>query len=303
MGRITVKNNVFYFSDENGERVLLDCNDFLANRSRVPLHSLQGGVTIPGILLDLVRRQDVYPMEYLLADVLLVPYLMRDPLPVKALEIGCMDGMMSYHIATLLGKFHRESLLCCVCDRIGNESGNCWVDRAAAVEEPPRLSLLVTDYDDTQLRDKNFDIVVINGFADFDRPQEMIKEARRLLKGGGMMLSYSGCHTPLHESLRSEFPEREEYILDSQSGVMILHDRENMRMRRDGGHCAQIAGECMAKAEQVLENGAEKEEIRALARELDRLADSAIAGGEPELKLRLLRKKEQLLERLYETSE
>ena len=84
---------------------------------------------------------------------------------------------------------------------------------------------------------------------------------------------------------------------------MILHDRENMRMRRDGGHCAQIAGECMAKAEQVLENGAEKEEIRALARELDRLADSAIAGGEPELKLRLLRKKEQLLERLYETSE
>ena len=303
MGRIAIKNNIFYFCEEGGERVLLDCNDFLSNRSRVPLHSLQGSVTIPGILLDLIRQQEEYLMEYLLVDVLMVPYLMRSPLPVKVLEIGCMNGMMSYHIATLLGKFHRESKLCCVCDAIGNESGNDWVDRVAAVEEPPKLSLFVTDYDDIQLRDNHFDIVVINGFAYFDKPFDMIKEAKRLLKGGGMMLHYSHCHTLLQDSLRFEFPGSEEYILDSQSSVIMVQDKENVRLQRENGHWTEIAGECMAKAEQALENGMEKEESRALVGELDRRIDDAIAGGEPELKLRLIRKKEQLLDRLFEASQ
>ena len=117
------------------------------------------------------------------------------------------------------------------------------------------------------------------------------------------MLHYSHCHTLLQDSLRFEFPGSEEYILDSQSSVIMVQDKENVRLQRENGHWTEIAGECMAKAEQALENGMEKEEIRALVGELDRRIDDAIAGGEPELKLRLIRKKEQLLDRLFEASQ
>ena len=89
MGRVIVQNNAFCFIEENGEYVLLDCNNFLANKSRMPMHSLEGGETIPGILLGLLKQQEEKPMEYLLADILLTANFIQSPLPVSVLDMGC----------------------------------------------------------------------------------------------------------------------------------------------------------------------------------------------------------------------
>lgn len=53
------------------------------------MHSLEGGETIPGILLGLLKQQEEKPMEYLLADILLTANFIQSPLPVSVLEMGC----------------------------------------------------------------------------------------------------------------------------------------------------------------------------------------------------------------------
>lgn len=113
---------------------------------------------------------------------------------------------------------------------------------------------------------------------------------------------YSNCCTLLWDSLPLEFPESEEYIWDSQFAVLVVQAKENPRMQQESRHWRE-ASECLAKAKHVMKSGAQKDDVRTLIRELNRQIDYAIAGGELDVKLRLIRKKEQLLDRLFEASE
>lgn len=302
MGRVIVQNNAFCFIEENGEYVLLDCNNFLANKSRMPMHSLEGGETIPGILLGLLKQQEEKPMEYLLADILLTANFIQSPLPVSVLEMGCKDGILSYHIATLLGKFNRESSLCCICNTIGNESGNCWLDRIVMVEEPPRLSFMATDYDNIRLENKCFDIVILNGFGeDFEEPYIMIKEAKKIVKNGGMVIGCLKEQTLMLDCLRLEFEEREEYILDSQSCIICVKNIDDMcEEGQEKKRWMETVGKCLDEVKYIIENGAASEAIRKLVRELDKYIEFAIEDKELDMKIGLIRKKEQLLDKMYD---
>lgn len=231
MNKIIVENNAFIYTAQNEKRILLDCNDYLSNRSRIPMQSLEGTESIPKIILSLFREHlklmeekqtKNYAMEYLLLDIKIISYLMQSPLPVRVLELGCTSGVLSYHLATILGKFNQASSLCCVCDTIGNNSGNQWLDRISLVEELPGLSMLAADYDDTQLADHHFDIVVINGSVRFEQPYSVIKEAERLVKKSGLILCYAEEQPLLESSFQLLFAGREEFQLDAQTNIMAV---------------------------------------------------------------------------------
>lgn len=232
MGNLTIENNKFIYEERErkAKKVLLDCNDYFSNKSRIPMHSLDNDLTIPGLLLQLFKwhnqlcanqSEDSDVMEALLMDILLTTFLIKTPMSQRVLEIGCTNGVLSYHLATLLGRFNVESALCCVCNKIGNSSDNSWLDMISLVGKMPGLSMLASDYDAMPLEPKYFDIVIINGTEDFEEPYPVIGEAKRLVKDEGIVMCYADCQPLLESSFKLSFPDREEYSLTGQRSILV----------------------------------------------------------------------------------
>ncbi|WP_334145245.1 class I SAM-dependent methyltransferase [Muricomes intestini] len=231
MGTVKFENNTFIYTDGVKSTSLLNCSDFLSNKSRIPLHSLGNGLNVPLLISKLMEvnkplsagtGEEAFALSNLLLDVLVSSHLVKTPLPVKALEIGTVTGVTTYHLASLLGKFHPDSLLCCVSDSIGNESGNQWLNRIVLVEEPPRLSFLAADYHDTNLQESSFDIIVINGIVSYENPYEIVSEAKRLVKNGGLILCYSVENPALEQSFKKSFPKVTEYPLTGSANIITV---------------------------------------------------------------------------------
>lgn len=228
MNRVEFINNQFIFCEEEKETILLDLCEQLSNKSRIPLQAELPEMSILQLLILLqnmngeigVRDEDV--LSYFLMDILLVSYLIRTSNPIKAVELGALDGLLSYHMATLLGRFHESSSLCCVSNVIGNESGNCWLDRICMVEQPPVLSMLAADYENTQLSSDHFDLVVINGMVNIDKPYEIVREAERLIKKGGFLICHAKENPLLESSFGLFFPERREYQLSANEKILTI---------------------------------------------------------------------------------
>lgn len=226
MSRILFENNQFIFEEDGKETILLDLSEHLSNKSRIPLH---GEPSILQLLLELQRingeigGNDGDALSSFLMDILLASYLIRTSSQVKALELGALDGLLSYHMATLIGMFHESSSLCCVSNVIGNESGNCWLDRICMVKQPPVLSMLAADYENTQLASDWFDLVVINGTVSIDNPYETIREAERLIKKGGLLICHVKEAPLLESSFGLVFPGRREYQLSADEKILTFH--------------------------------------------------------------------------------
>lgn len=229
-GKLFYQDQKFSYEENGQSRILLDCQDYFANKSRIPMHSfVEEDITIPVFLLGLLERygelsggtgEEENGEEIQLIGVLTAAFLIRFALPVKAVELGCTSGVLSYYLAKILGTFNPESSLCCVTDVIGNSSENGWLDRISLADNPPSLSMLASDYDDTQLESGHFDLVVINGTRGVGNPDGVIREAKRLAKKGGLILAYC-CDSPLLESCFClHFPERKEYHLEVNTRIM-----------------------------------------------------------------------------------
>lgn len=195
MGELNFKDNVLSYTESGQTEVLINFNHIVANKSRVPMNSITEDTLVMqdfiGHLTDgheelaggIEEAENV--QENLLINILLISALIPTSLPVKVVELGCTNGILSYYLASVLGRFHPDSSLCCVSDVIGNSSENQWLDKITLATQVPKLSMLASDYDDTQLAGNHFDIVLINGTVNFQYPEAVIKEAERLAKKGG----------------------------------------------------------------------------------------------------------------------
>lgn len=235
MNSFAFENNQFVYTDEADRKVLLDCNKYLENLSRVPFHSINDGVTVPGMIFDLLTwhsqtfegvEEQEWGIYYALIDVMVTAQHVKSSSPKKLLEIGCPDGVMSYHMGTVLGKLHPQSLLYSVADTIGNESNNQWLDYISMIEDMPQLAFAATDYDSTNLKDDNFDIVIINGSSKIDKPDLVIKEAYRVLQNGGLLICFARYQPLLESSFQLLFSEREEYFLNYNGRILVTQKRD-----------------------------------------------------------------------------
>ena len=62
----------------------------------------------------------------------------------------------------------------------------------------------------------------------------------------------------------------------------------------------ETVGKCLDEVKYIIENGAASEAIRKLVRELDKYIEFAIEDKELDMKIGLIRKKEQLLDKMYD---
>ena len=229
MNSFLFKDNRFVYSGEFGETVLIDFNKYLENFSRVPFHNINDGPSLPGYIMDLQNWHKSLDMEeqkmyqyYTLIDVLMTAYHVKSSDPKKVLVIGCQDGILCYHLGFLLGRLHPESLMYCVSNTIGNNSESLWLECISLIEKLPQLAFAATDYHDTNLKDNNFDMVIVNGNVGIDNIEEVLKEGYRVLKKGGMMISYSPNAEIINSNFKSLFEQIDEYVLDVEGRIISM---------------------------------------------------------------------------------
>lgn len=232
MGSFATRESKFIYADDEGEKIILDLNDFMKNKSRIPFHSITGDRTVSDIIVNLMDEHEPvsegtdegrYIIEYTLMDTLIFEYAVQTSKPINAVELGAGNGVMSYHLGTIIGILNKESELCCVCSTIGNGSENRWVDAICRIkeDEQPGIRFMASDYDNTILKDSAFDIVVINATEYISDIKGTIEEAKRIVKNKGRILCM--CHENnwlLLDMLAYLIPESEKYSI-GEKGFII----------------------------------------------------------------------------------
>lgn len=291
------KDGNFLFIDGNRKEILLDMNHLMRNKSRYPMQVLPDRETgIPKLIIKLKDMhkglncgEDVFP-SYLM-DIIAASYLIRTSAPLKVLEIGATSGILSYHLAVLMGKLNRESLLCCVSNVVGNGSENHWLDRVSMVEEPPNLSMLVSDYEATQLETGNFDIVILNGTDRFDKPYETVLEAERLIKKNGALLCHVKDAPFLESSFKLVFPKRREYEISPQETILAVLNPENSWVQEKPPGLEDEISKLFHEMRQVVKPGCRPDEVRPCIQGIDRCTDLAMGNYDIDRKVKLIQLK------------
>lgn len=306
MGELNFKDNVISYTENGHTQVLLNFKRFLDNKSRVSMHALTNDKPVMQdfIIRLMENHQEIAgsidesgnEQEYLLLIILLISLLIPTSLPVKVAELGCTNGIMSYYLASVLGHFHPDSSLCCVSDVIGNSSGNQWLDKITLATEVPKLSMMASDYDDTQLAENHFDIVVINGTVLFHNPEAVIREAEQLAKKGGIIFCYA-CDSPLLEHyFQMHFPERNEYSLKANVRIMTAECSRECWKNQERDIWKEEAAACLKEGEAMLNSNPKIEEIRQMAKKMEDFTKQAMDRGELDWKIGLIDMKERLLD-------
>lgn len=306
MIQITFENNKFILHNGEKQEILLDGCNLMSNKSRLPMHALSDEETIPGLLFSLAQKHAEISIgtgeetenglfaAYLL-DILLASYLIRASMPFKVVEFGAVNGVRSYHLAALMGKLNPESSLCCVSDVIGNESGNQWLNRISIVKQPPVLSMLIADYEHTQLESDHFDIVLINGTVRIDRPYETIRETERLIKKGGVILCHAKDSFLLKSSFKLIFEECKEYEIASNEEILITKYAGTSWCKGQETNLQKKTAALVRELHQAVASDS-RDKFRLLARKIDLYTNKAVETYDIKLKTELIRLKERLLD-------
>lgn len=306
MSEILYREKRFWYLDGQREQVLIDLRRCMDNRSRIPIiNTEQNPQSVMRLVMKLhelhgeLKLGDDVSFDYMLLDFLTARCLMKTSMPLKVVEIGAMTGVWSFHLAAMMGQYNRDSTLCCVCNAVGNESGNRWVDRIALVAEPPRLSMVAADYDDTMLQSGGFDLVLLNGSVLLENPYRVIKEAERLVKTGGVILCYVRKQTPFAEMFARVFSDFETFVI--HPGTQVSYMEYRGQSWEDPGQVS-----CRDEAEKYLSElpedglaGMGRTELRDCYRKLEEYIMAAMQERQTDLKVRLIRRQEAVLDAMY----
>ena len=305
MSQLKTINSKFTFISDNRQITLIDLEDYLANKSCIPLHTEEESTETIGSFLSsqLTRCQELFPeanelklFQYLLFNTLLVRELMKTSAPVKVVEFGCTKGDLSYNLTEAISLFHPKSTLCLISNVIGNNSNNTCLDYITQARALPELSMLYCDYSATNLAKNCFDITILNGDIDFEDPYSVIKEAERITKPGGLLFCCSGDNYLLESAFRLIVPEFEEYDLTLQN--KFLTARKAGHFWSNAGTEAPYQGmdDLLHDILTNIQESNEPDVFRKHIRQLHSFIDTAIRQNNIEKKLEWMQIKENLLD-------
>lgn len=218
---------------------------------------------------------------------------MKTPLPVKCLEIGCKNGVLSFHLSTLLGIINKGSRICCMTDAMGNESGDMWLDKISLSEYVENLSFFCQDYKDDFILERNsFDMVFINTSVELGEPKYIADKACKALRESGKVIAMIRSNAPVYKELSSRFTTFEEYKFSPDCLVAVFSyekmkkkdTSKNKRSAFDIEHLTKNK-EALEKGRKILDeviNGLRREEIplKITAIELrEAISDSIVNYG------------------------
>lgn len=311
MGKVVITSYSYIYKDGNSEQTILNCREYIKNESKIPLIS---GSEAQLDILKLVRKiksdtirlsggliEEQFSIDILI-DMLAVRVLMKTSTPLRIVQIGSMDGILSYHLASLAGTYNPETSLCCVCNAVGNESGNYWLDWISQVECPPRLSMLAADYDNTQLESGSFDLVVVNGVEHFENPYNVLQEAGRLVKSNGAVLCHV-CRQPLlADCFRMIFEQYEQYG-NEESGnsieVFWTINQGQIWAGESGALTDAEVNDWLHKVGAELKHNPDMKTLRSYLADTDICIEKSMKQKRVDFKVRLIELKGRILDKMY----
>jgi len=229
MSGLSLTGTHVIFTNEGKEQVILTLNDYIKNKSRIPMHTdVENGNTISQFLINLTKRnRDLFPeitpkkeIACLTATSIIVSELIKSAAPVKMAEFGSTNGDISYNLMELLGNFHPASQLCLISNTVGNESGNNCLNCITQATAYPEFSMIFSDYTKTNLSDNCFDLVFINGDVCNEDHYSVLKEAERVTKQGGLLICWTSGDCLLESTFKLIFSKREEYELTAMDKLL-----------------------------------------------------------------------------------
>lgn len=308
MGGLRIDGNRFVYVDGAETETLLDCDDLISNYSCFPLQYLPGGADcLPKRILDGLTEHKVIAAatseewadkEYATLAMFVAREHMKTPYELKVLEIGCTSGILSFHLAKLIGRYHEKSQFCCVTDTIGNESGNGWIDKIALLDRAPKLSFLATDYDCMPLPDEYFDVVVINGSVPFEGKEEMLSEAARVLKKDGLLLAYVVGDVDLIHQIGAMCSVLDSYMYLEDRCVLRIEAENLLQKSEEADERSYVKEEVLRRCETLIKEGVTKEQLREMIKRLDALAAEAGERRDLDGKVLFMNCKGKLLDEL-----
>lgn len=305
MSEFNITNNQVIFTNINEtKQVILDTSNFLKNKSRVPMHSIEkDNSTILSFISNLIQKNEtimphlalIKKIQYITLDTLLIAELIKSSAPVKIAEFGCTNGELSYNLTEVARKFNPNSLLCLISNVIGNNSNNKCLDFITKAEALPELSMVYSDYAKTNLADNSFDFVIINGDVICENFYDIIKEAERITKNNGIIFCYSNSNYLLTSTFQLIFSERKEYQF-TNTDIIITARKTNDSWNHDTNDSLSNLSmlKDLIKEEIYHNNGINV--YRTYIQQLNSYIDNAIATYDIKTKLELIQLKENLLD-------
>lgn len=299
MNGLFYKHLKFIYQYKTDEQTLLDCKVFLNNKSRISMHRGQGQShqIIPDLLISLIEHEQKsgnnLEIPFGIIDILLTSRLIQTSQPVRMLEYGSGQGLLSCHLAELLGAFHEKSVLVCAHDTIEPE----WMERISQVDQLPKLSFFAGDFGDFQLQENFFDLVLINGMINYTEPYQIISDAVRLAKDDAVIFCYTS-DTPLLENIfQLFFEQRKEYEINPLSKIIVANTRDKSWNMRKTSDFPKQALEDIEHAKSICsQKMAKKKVCFSMMDTLTRDIKNASKMGNIDLKLQLIVQKERLIE-------
>lgn len=304
MKYVEYENSKFMYKYGNEQRTLINFTDYFSNKSSVPLMPKDGFRSIPVFLIELQNKYEslftggYIPYDsddYFLIDILVSAQLFKSSTPIKLAEFGATNGRLSYHLASVLGRFNEANTLCSVCDSIGNESGNYWLDMISLVENSSQVSFVASDYHDTNLCTGYFDIVVLNGSVELQNPDAIVKEAARLMKTNGTLICYACQQPELANSIRKSFSSVEEYPTSFNTTIIVAKGTDIIDESSPINIWKKETENDILSAEIVLRQTCDKNTLLQAARTMDKHTDIALTNNVIDIKLKCMALKEKLL--------
>lgn len=303
MGKVDFTGSKYIYKDQNTESVLLDCGQFLENKSRIPMHCTQSDkkLTIPILIdrmLEKAANSQTIALPIAIIDILLTAQLMKTAQPVRILEYGSVQGQVSRHLAEIIGEFNEKSSLVCFHNTIDLE----WMEQMADVKTLPQLSFLAGDFGKIQLQEKYFDIVLVNGLANFTEPYEVLSDVLRMAKDGGVVLCYCDRSPFLKHVFQLIFDHTDVYEVTPYQTVMQASAKDYGWVKDENEEKRKQILATLALADALLaEKTQNRQNVADMVRQLQQSLQTAKEIGRPDLKIKLLERKEKLISESFES--
>ncbi len=197
MGDFVLRDFKFiYLEGELREEVLLDLNDNLSNKGRVPFHSELTDTTIPNLVLSNMEKHELFcknseyliPYEpyYALMDVLMIKEHVKSKYPKEIAIIGANDNVLINHFKEIIYDLMPDT-------GIYSCKESTETDKA--------------------------DMVFINGTSDLDKCDETVELSLKILKKGGLLCAFSLGQKELYKSLEVLVPNGARYVLGKEAYI------------------------------------------------------------------------------------
>lgn len=288
---------------EDRSYVLIDLQSLLENKSHVPL--LTGNdhnASLPDIVNELMRRHKTCfgeqlsaMQECILIDFLAARRLMRSASPLQIVEIGAADGILSFHLASMIGQYNTRSGLCCVSD---TENGQ-WSEKIAKVGKTPEISRVVGAHEHTKLPSDQYDIVILNSNEQFTDMAGVVREAKRLIRSKGIVICLEKKQPLLSQEFKKEFPGIETFEVNSYTTVYYAEAQKDSVVNNDVSSEIREAEEYLAAVRKALQEQQSREQLRSYYQGLEQRINAVKQTDLFDLKAELIDCQDEVLDAMY----